>query len=183
MTQANRCAEGDLAVALLRALRGLKRHSLPGPGQASGPEGAAFATLHLLAGLGPTRLSDLAGEIGLDASTVSRHVRSLEQGGYVTRTADPDDGRATLLNVAPAGREALAAALARFRAALTSALSEWDDKDRATLTALVGRLGDDLAARGRDGPSDERMSASPSLHRNPGSPSSHATPVLIPETA
>src|SRR5690349_3009588 len=43
------------------------------------------------------RVSDLAARIELDASTVSRQIKQLEDKGIVERTADPADGRASLV--------------------------------------------------------------------------------------
>ena len=49
------------------------------------------------------RLSDLAGDLLLDISTVSRQAKALEDRGLVTRTEDVDDRRAVRLEVSPAG--------------------------------------------------------------------------------
>ena len=59
---------------------------------------------HLMT-LGPLRASDLSERACLDLSTVSRHLSALEADGYVTRTPDPDDGRAQLLSVTPSGEK------------------------------------------------------------------------------
>jgi len=49
------------------------------------------------------RVSELAGCMGLDASTASRHVRHLEDGGYLARTGDPGDRRASRVRLTPKG--------------------------------------------------------------------------------
>ena len=41
------------------------------------------------------RVSDLAAKVELDASTVSRQIKQLEDKGIVERTTDPADGRAS----------------------------------------------------------------------------------------
>jgi len=53
---------------------------------------------------GPSGLGELAGELYLDKSTASRVVGALERKGYVRRSPHPDDGRAVVLTVTPAGR-------------------------------------------------------------------------------
>jgi DNA-binding MarR family transcriptional regulator len=63
--------------------------------------------LRTLARTGPARVTELAGEAHLDASTVSRHVQNLERHGYVGRTQDPMDGRAYRLELSPFGRDLL----------------------------------------------------------------------------
>jgi DNA-binding MarR family transcriptional regulator len=53
---------------------------------------------------GPSGLNELAAELYLDKSTASRVVTTLERKGYVTRASHPDDRRAIVLTVTPAGR-------------------------------------------------------------------------------
>ena len=65
---------------------------------------SAFPILKLLSHQGPMRLSALAQVLGLDASTVSRHARQLEDRGLLERTEDPDDGRASRVAVSERGQ-------------------------------------------------------------------------------
>jgi DNA-binding MarR family transcriptional regulator len=51
----------------------------------------------------PTLVSELAGHLGVTASTVSITVDRLERGGYVTRRRDPRDGRRVALRLTAAG--------------------------------------------------------------------------------
>lgn len=53
---------------------------------------------------GPSSVNDLATELYLDKSTVSRVAATLERKGYLTRTPHPDDRRAVILAVTAAGR-------------------------------------------------------------------------------
>jgi DNA-binding MarR family transcriptional regulator len=53
---------------------------------------------------GPCGLNELAAELYLDKSTASRVVAALQRKRYVVRAAHPDDGRAVVLRVTPAGR-------------------------------------------------------------------------------
>ena len=53
------------------------------------------------------RMQDLAARAVLSRTRVSRIVGELEAAGYVERRPDPDDGRASLVALTPAGREAL----------------------------------------------------------------------------
>jgi DNA-binding MarR family transcriptional regulator len=53
---------------------------------------------------GPSGLNELANDLYLDKSTASRVVATLERKGYVSREAHPNDGRAIVLRVTPAGR-------------------------------------------------------------------------------
>lgn len=54
-------------------------------------ERAASTTLVRIAHLDGARLSEVAAGMGLEASTVSRHVKRLVADGYVEVAADPHD--------------------------------------------------------------------------------------------
>jgi len=92
------------------------------------------------------RLSDVAADLGLDVSTMSRHVRTLEDRGFLTRTADPSDGRAVRLALADPGREVLAQAWTNRRVWLERSLADWTVEDRRLLSDLLERFADALAA-------------------------------------
>ena len=66
---------------------------------------SAHLALFVLRCNGALRLSDLAAQMELDASTASRHVRALEQLGLVRRSPDPDDGRAFRVELTEQGIE------------------------------------------------------------------------------
>ncbi len=76
------------------------------------------------------RITELAGLVNLDPSTVSRHVAQLERSGLIERTPDPDDGRAQLVTVTDEGQQKLEAAFARRRELLARSLAEWDTGGR-----------------------------------------------------
>ncbi len=102
--------------------------------------------LHRLARTPGIRVADLAGECGLDASTASRHVRTLEDAGLLARVGDPDDRRAARLSLTPAGQEALDAALLVRADLVARATAQWSAQDRDRLRHLLSRLSDDLVA-------------------------------------
>ena len=105
---------------------------------------AMMFVLHQIQANGSLRVSELAGCMGLDASTASRHVRNLEDGGYLARTGDPGDRRASRVRLTPKGRGALARALRARAAVVDHAIADWPDEDRATLASLMTRLADSL---------------------------------------
>jgi DNA-binding MarR family transcriptional regulator len=129
----------DLVVALLTVARRLRSRL---------PQGridpAAMIVLHHVQGRGSPRVSELAEVMGLDASTASRHVRQLEDGGYLARTGDPDDRRASRVRLTRRGRAALDQAMRARAAVLDRAIAGWPDDDRAALTILMTRLADSL---------------------------------------
>jgi DNA-binding MarR family transcriptional regulator len=91
-------------------------------------------------------LSDLATNLCLDISTVSRQAKTLEDRGLITRSEDPEDRRAQRIHLAPAGRDILADAWARRHAWLAEALADWSPDDRAELVDVLTRFADSLRA-------------------------------------
>lgn len=98
----------------------------------------------------PVRSRDLARSEGLDPSTMSRRLASLTDRGLIAREPDPADGRAHLLVLTEAGRDAVRRERARRVALVTDALDGWDDPDRAELARLLSQLTDSLEARRTD---------------------------------
>ncbi|HEY5186791.1 MAG TPA: MarR family winged helix-turn-helix transcriptional regulator [Actinomycetes bacterium] len=141
MLQANFCTRDDdeLAVALYAVVLRLRRLPISGP-----VDKAALAVLHETHRLGAVRPSDLAAQMHLDLSTVSRHLRVLEARGLITRTPDPHDARAHTIGLTDAGGEVLAHLLDQRAVAIRDAIAHWPDEDRHTLRRLVRRLADDL---------------------------------------
>jgi len=86
---------------------------------------------------GPQRLGALAQSFGLDPSTITRQVQSLEQSGWVARRADPSDRRAALLDLTPEGREVLVETRGRRRAWLRTALQDWPEQDLVEFGRLL----------------------------------------------
>ena len=95
--------------------------------------------------LNSPRPSELAAELRLDLSTVSRHVRSLTNDGYLTCAPDADDRRAQRITLTPRGHEAIAAVVANRRRAIGQVIAHWPAEDRSRLTDLLRRLADDMA--------------------------------------
>jgi DNA-binding MarR family transcriptional regulator len=127
------CAEDELLVAIAAVKRGFQA-------QAVGMDPGAFPVLHHLAATGPSRQSALAEALGLDASTVSRHVRALSDGGLVEASRDPDDGRATVLTITEPGMTFLMDRLRSHRETLRAATSDFTPGERTDLVRLLHKL-------------------------------------------
>ena len=102
--------------------------------------------LKVLAHQGPMRLSELAAVVDLDASTISRHARHLEDQGLLERAEDPDDRRASRVAVSAQGHGCLEHSFALRRDLVAQAMSGWSQPERDTLRDLMQRLHDDLSA-------------------------------------
>ncbi len=65
---------------------------------------ATYPVISGLARFGPSSAAQLADEIGIDRSVVSRHASRLQRAALLDRIPDPTDGRATLLVLTAAAR-------------------------------------------------------------------------------
>ncbi len=82
----------------------------------TGLKGTQYSLLSYVAKLGPVRPVDLAREMKVDASTLTRNLRPLIDAGWVEQGPGPD-ARSRLVSVTPAGREKRQEAQRRWRAA------------------------------------------------------------------
>ncbi|MFD0269715.1 MarR family winged helix-turn-helix transcriptional regulator [Streptomyces sp. NPDC127106] len=101
---------------------------------------ASAAVLTLIDRHGEMRLSRLADLLAIDISVTSRHVAHVADRGWITRDADPGDGRCRILRLTPAGSALLAEASARYTFALEQALADWSAHDIDVLNSLLARL-------------------------------------------
>ncbi|MFT3832850.1 MAG: MarR family transcriptional regulator [Micropruina sp.] len=93
---------------LLRAAAALSRWA-----SSQGGLGAPSGVLRLLAlveELGPLRIGDLAQADHTSQPAVTRQVGRLRELGWIERTSDDTDARATLVAITPAGHDALSRA-------------------------------------------------------------------------
>jgi len=65
---------------------------------------AQAATIETLAATGPLRLGELGRRLGITPSTLTRNLERLLENGLVERRSDPEDARAGLVELTPAGR-------------------------------------------------------------------------------
>jgi DNA-binding MarR family transcriptional regulator len=141
-------ATPDTVAVILRELHAVDRagRALLGEAPLPGLTITGVTLLGVLARGGERRCGDLAGELGIDASAVSRKLAELERLGLVRRRPDPADGRAALLSATARGTAVLATLRTRFFAAVAASLAHWDDADLEHLAAALERLHADLAA-------------------------------------
>jgi DNA-binding MarR family transcriptional regulator len=91
-------------------------------------------------GDGPVRVTELAAAERLAQPTVTLLVKGLEARGLVERGPDPDDGRAVLVRVTDAGRNAVDSIRAELRAALRVHLAALSDEQVHALAAASDAL-------------------------------------------
>ncbi len=132
----------DVFMAVLLRLSIRMRRRLPG----DPVDHTLLPVLRAIDQLQPLRHTELAEAVQLDTSTVSRHVRHLEERGLARSTPDPSDGRVRLVELLPAAHDVIEQMGAQRRAILRETLSSWPEAERAQLASLMTRLLADLDA-------------------------------------
>lgn len=89
---------------------------------------------------GPIRLAALAQIEKVSAPTITRVVAELESRGLVARSTDVNDGRASLIQVTAAGRDAILRARAARAAVIAETLAGLDPGDIAAIAAALPAL-------------------------------------------
>jgi DNA-binding MarR family transcriptional regulator len=90
----------------------------------------------------PTTPSELATHLGVGKSTMSAALKRLKALGYVTESADPDDGRAMLLRLAPRGAAAMRDSSVLEPARVKRLLAAMSAEDRRTALRGLELLAD-----------------------------------------
>jgi DNA-binding MarR family transcriptional regulator len=132
----------ELERTLTEVARAILRLDVPQSALAEGEsvDKAGYWLLVRVAGQAPMRLSELAGSVELDLSTVSRQIRDLVACGLVVKEPDPDDGRASLLSLSARGEAVLEAVSEARRQVLAEAIDGWSEEERTALTGSLLRL-------------------------------------------
>ncbi|MDI2128402.1 MarR family winged helix-turn-helix transcriptional regulator [Yinghuangia seranimata] len=128
-----------LGLLLKRSTRvGLHRRLTDGAGE--GVDELTYPVLSGLARTGPRSAADLAHEVGLDRSGVTRRASTLEAAGLVRRDPDPTDRRATLLTLTDEGERVVAALRERLADHITDSLRSWPPDEAAAFAAQLRRF-------------------------------------------
>lgn len=92
------------------------------------------------------RVGEIADRMRVAGPHVTRHLHLLERRRLVHALADPDDRRARLVELTPAGAELADRYVTTLLGWIGEALSGWSPTDRQTFYTLLLRFTDDLAA-------------------------------------
>ena len=123
-----------LAVLLRRSVRSsLYRELTEGVGP--GVDELTYPVLSGLARTGPCSAAELAVEIGLDRSGVSRRASRLEAEGLVRREPDPRDARAILLVLTRTGSDVVEITRGRLADRIATDLSSWPEEQAQAFAA------------------------------------------------
>lgn len=106
----------------------------------------ALIVLYTLHTTDTSRPSEIAAACKLDQSTVSRHLKSLEDEGLVVRTPDPRDGRAQVAEATAEGVATMDKINAERLERLGAALEGWSGAERDQLANVLDRLSASILA-------------------------------------
>ncbi len=134
-----------LSHTLVRVMKIMSAMKHQAPRQHPAVDPSHYPVLFGLSGA-PQRVSAVAESIHSDVSTVSRQVSHLVQHGLLEKIGDPDDGRAQLLSLSPAGREVIDKLVRGRGQWFGQLLASWADEDVRAFDAYLTRFGDDLEA-------------------------------------
>jgi DNA-binding MarR family transcriptional regulator len=128
----------DLAHRLRPVIARLARRMRQEAGVELSPtQGAALATIGCH---GPLTPSELAARERIQRPTATRVLARLQEAGLVERTADPADGRSSLVSATTAGRDLLELVRDRKDAYLADRLDRLSTEDLAALERAAGIL-------------------------------------------
>ncbi|MFJ4686939.1 MarR family winged helix-turn-helix transcriptional regulator [Streptomyces sp. NPDC091377] len=88
----------------------------------------------------PVRIGELAARMGISLSTTSRMVDLLAAAGWISRSPDPRDQRASLIALSTEGRSVLGAARSETTSALCREIARLDEEERGRLRAALPAL-------------------------------------------
>lgn len=124
-------AFGEFMVGIMRN----KAHTI-----GRGLDRMALVVLGTLAKCGPSRLTAVSERTGFDLSTVSRQVAVLEQEGLLSKTVDPDDRRASLLQATDKGEALMQRLVDGRRRRMSRMLADWSTEDITNFGRLLADL-------------------------------------------
>jgi DNA-binding MarR family transcriptional regulator len=140
MDSANQKLEQQITVLLRRVQR---IHMATSAGDVE-VDRSAYGIMARLADEGPQRLGALATGFGLDPSTITRQVQSLERAELAVRSTDPTDRRASILELTDEGRIVLERTRSARRERFYSVLAEWPESDRTEFGRLLEQFNSSL---------------------------------------
>lgn len=140
--QASKRQAAELAGTVTRMLDAARR------GQARAFDPVRVGVLAAAVDHGPLRPGAIAEELDVLPSSVTRHLRVLQDAGLLRVAVDSSDRRASLVEATDAGREQAAQLRATGAEVFHAVVADWPAADVGHLTALLERLIDAWAARG-----------------------------------
>jgi DNA-binding MarR family transcriptional regulator len=139
----------DQREATLRILASLHAITRTLKRRAQAQHGDSLALLTVLSAVavpGGIRASEVADQLLVDLSSVSRRISTLEAKGLVEKVVDSCDRRASLVALTPSGHELLQSLRENAGDRMSTVLAHWSARDLDQLVRLLTRFEADLAS-------------------------------------
>jgi DNA-binding MarR family transcriptional regulator len=127
--------ETELAM-LTRTLEGMSRRST----LYRELDRSSYVLARTLATDAPVSINGLAELVGLDATTVTRQVATMETEGLLRRRRHPDDRRVSLVELTALGRRRMETVRRARTSRVDELVHDWSDDDRAAFGRLLARF-------------------------------------------
>ena len=127
-------------LVLFRATRAVEARALRSIAD-TGLGASDFGVLEVLLHKGALPVNAIGRKLLLTSGSITTCVDRLARRGLVARRDDPDDRRVRRVDLTPAGRALIEPAFARHAADLEAMMRVLTGEERATLVALLRRLG------------------------------------------
>ena len=109
-------------------------------------EPASYSVLFTLQREGPQRMTAISRHLGIGKPTLSRQLNTLAERGFITRQADPADGRAMMISLTEEGRTRLESAQHDRSERYLHMLQPWSEEEIVTLSGLLSKLNQTYAS-------------------------------------
>ena len=127
-------------LVLMKAHRALARLA-GGDIEARGMCFSDFAILELLLHRGEQPINAIGRRVALTSGSITTAIDRLEQRGLASRAFDPTDRRTRLVSLTREGKRQITEVFAQHKAAMDKAAASLTKDERATLIALLKKLG------------------------------------------
>jgi len=132
-------------VVLWKAFKALEQHDHRSISSLGFGSLSDFALLEILLHKGPQPVNEIGRRVFLTSGSITTAVDRAVQRGWVTRQPRETDRRVVEVHLTDSGRAVIEDAFPRHAAALEAAVHALDEEERATLVALLKKLGQSAA--------------------------------------
>ncbi|WP_241741125.1 MarR family transcriptional regulator [Streptomyces sp. L2] len=130
----------DALGVLLRRSTRTKLHGRLTEGMGGALDEVTYPVLSALARTGPCSAAELAPEVGLDRSGVTRRATRLEAAGLIRRQPDPADRRASLLVLTEQGERVVGELRERLAGHIVRSLASWTPEEAEAFARQLRRF-------------------------------------------
>jgi len=109
-----------------------------------------FAALEVLLHKGHLTISEIQAKVPLASGSMTAAVDRIEKKGFIVRKTTPEDRRARLLELTPAGKRVVESAFKKHAQDLEAVMSVLSEEEKRQMYALVKKLGLFAAESSRD---------------------------------